>query len=242
MSGLGASPGTAPAESVGRHQMNQKTAYGHSRFGFPWQELLSVGDDGLDCNGKSYHWSDIKKVKRYDSLFWAFLLGQAGAPMTYIFLNDGTRIRIRGRFLQREGEGQKSKVDFLRGSTITYDVLMDFIQERVPPEALRLSRGGLHRLFYGVFFLFFACLVGGLWAILYRSQPDHTFRFIMRFVALDLLFLLVFVLLLALVWCLFAPRWVERILEMRARKLLLAAIVLVVGLVVLMALPGIMTS
>ena len=106
---------------------------------------------------------------------------------------------------------------------------------------MSLPKGRLQRLFYGVFFLFFAYLVGGGWVILYRSRPNDTFRSIVRFVILDFLSLFFTVLFLAVVWCLFTPKWVERIFDARARTLVLATIVLMVGLAILMAVPGIIT-
>ena len=110
--------------------MDQKTAYGHRRFfGLLWQELLSVDADGFDYDGRSYVWSDIKKMRRYDSVLWAFFLRMAGAPVTYIFLKDGNRIRILGRLLEREGE--KSEASFFRGTTPTYEGLIGFIEEKV---------------------------------------------------------------------------------------------------------------
>ncbi|MHC4200451.1 MAG: hypothetical protein ACYSU0_10705 [Planctomycetota bacterium] len=110
--------------------MGQRTTYGHRRFfGLVWQKLLSVGVDGFDYGGRSYVWSDIKRIKRYDSFCWTLFCYNAGAPVTYLFLEDGNRIRILGRFL--EGEGEKSRASFLRGATTTYWGLVGFIEKKV---------------------------------------------------------------------------------------------------------------
>ena len=105
--------------------MNEKITYGHRHVGSVFMPILSIVPEGFEHKGKSYKWSDINKIKRYDSAFWSLLFYQAGTPLAYLYLNDGTKIKIRGRVLEKEGE--KSKVSFIEGSTETYSQLMELI-------------------------------------------------------------------------------------------------------------------
>jgi deoxyadenosine/deoxycytidine kinase len=107
--------------------MNEKATYGHSGLTGSFDPIMSVEDEGFWCDGKHYHWGDIVKIKRYDSAFWALLFYTGGAPVAYIYLKDGRRIKIRGRLLEREPEA--SNVNFLRGTTQAYDHLMRLIAE-----------------------------------------------------------------------------------------------------------------
>lgn len=105
--------------------MNEKITYGHRHVGFAFLPILSIVPEGFEHKGKSYKWSDISKIKRYDSAFWSLLFSQAGTPLAYLYLNDGTKIKIRGRVLEKEGE--KSNVSFVEGSTEAYYQLMELI-------------------------------------------------------------------------------------------------------------------
>ncbi len=108
--------------------MNEKVIYGHRHLGGLFEPIISVGQDGFEHKGKLYQWTDIKKIKKYDSIFWSFMFYQAGTPLAYLFLNDGSRIKIRGRVLEKEEV--KQKVDFVRGTTETYDQLMELIAKK----------------------------------------------------------------------------------------------------------------
>jgi hypothetical protein len=105
--------------------MNEKTIYGHRGLFGAFDPIASVDDSGFLFKGKHYRWTDITKIKRYDSMFWSLFFYQAGAPVAYIYLNDGRRVRIRGRLLETEHE--RTRVDFLKGTTQAYEKLMEFI-------------------------------------------------------------------------------------------------------------------
>jgi len=84
--------------------------------------------DGIEFKGKHYAWSNVKEIRRTDSVLVSWLLYQIGAPLSYIIMNDGTHIKIRGRCLEKEGE--KSEVSFFRGVSQTYERLLKFLQEK----------------------------------------------------------------------------------------------------------------
>ena len=109
--------------------MNEKVIYGHRHLGCMFKPIITIGSDGFEYKDRLYKWSDIKKIKRYDSFFRSLLLYQAGAPLAYIYLNNGTRIKIRGRALEKEG--RHSNVSSSRGTTRAYDQLMNLISEKI---------------------------------------------------------------------------------------------------------------
>jgi hypothetical protein len=109
-------------------EREEAVTYGHRLFG-NFKPLLTIKSEGFEYKGGRYQWSDIEKLKRYDSLFWSLVFYQAGTPLAYIFLRNGERIRIRGRVLEREAA--KSNVAFVRGATSAYDELMELIQQKL---------------------------------------------------------------------------------------------------------------
>jgi hypothetical protein len=104
---------------------------------------------------------------------------------------------------------------------------------------MSLPRGPLKRALYAVFFSIAACAVGGWWWTLYQSQPDGTFHTVLRFVLLEFVALLLSVLALAIIWCLFTPRWVEGVFNQRGRLLIVATMILGFGLSILILLTGV---
>lgn len=94
---------------------NMKSPYGYHHFYGSFKPILAVDETGISYKGKFYPWKEIVEIKRYDSLFYSLLFNQVGAPVAYIYLNDGEKIRIRGRLL--ECESKKSDVNFLQGTT-----------------------------------------------------------------------------------------------------------------------------
>lgn len=104
--------------------------YGYRRSNGAPEEVIAVAQDGFDHKSKRYQWSDIRKIKRYDSVFWSLLFYQAGTPLAYIYLKDGNRIIIRGRFLERIGGGSGA-VDFITGQSAAYRELLDYIGAKV---------------------------------------------------------------------------------------------------------------
>jgi hypothetical protein len=108
--------------------MTNRTVYGHIHIGNKFEQVIEITQDGFVYDSKHYSWTDIKKIKRYDSLFWSLLFYQGGAPVAYIFLNDGKRIRIRGRILERKGE--QSDIDSSSGKSSAYEELLDLLEEK----------------------------------------------------------------------------------------------------------------
>lgn len=102
--------------------------YGHRHLSSIFKKLLEVRPDDFVFEGKRYDWSDIKKIKRYDSPLWSLFFYQGGTPVAYIYLKDGKRIRIRGRVLEKEGE--KPEVGFVRGASKAYDELLNLMEEK----------------------------------------------------------------------------------------------------------------
>jgi hypothetical protein len=106
----------------------EMAVYGHSHIGNIFEDILEISEDGFIYDGKQYRWADIKKIKRYDSLFWSLFFYQGGTPVAYVFLNDGKRIRIRGRVLMKKGE--QSDLDFFSGKSRAYEELLDLIEKK----------------------------------------------------------------------------------------------------------------
>jgi hypothetical protein len=119
--------------------MNEKVTYGHRHLGCFFKPIISIGVDGFEYKDRFYKWADIKKIKRYDSAFWSLLFYQAGTPLAYLYLKDGTKIKIRGRVLEKEG--MKSSVSSSRGTTNTYDQLMELIAGRTAQQAVQQVAG-----------------------------------------------------------------------------------------------------
>jgi hypothetical protein len=63
-------------------------------------------------------------------VFWSLWFYQAGTPLAYIFLKDGNKIKIRGRALERVGEGV-GKADFVTGQSHAYSELLDYIEGKL---------------------------------------------------------------------------------------------------------------
>jgi hypothetical protein len=103
--------------------------YGHRHLESSFEQLLEINQDGFTYKGNHYGWKDIKKIKRYDSIFWNLFFYQGGAPVAYVFLKDGKRIRIRGRVLERKGD--KPNIDFVGGKSSAYVELMSIFQEKL---------------------------------------------------------------------------------------------------------------
>jgi len=97
--------------------------YCHRHLGFYRKEILDTNESGFIFRDKQYNWADVTKIKRYDSLLWSYLFYQAGTPLSYIFLNDGSRIKLRGRVIEREGSLEG--VDSLSGCSGAYEELMN---------------------------------------------------------------------------------------------------------------------
>jgi hypothetical protein len=97
--------------------------YYHKHLGFYRKEILDTSESGFTFRDKQYSWADVTKIKRYDSAFWSTLFYQAGTPLSYIFLNDGSRIKLRGRVIEREGS--VNGVDFMSGRSGAYEDLMN---------------------------------------------------------------------------------------------------------------------
>ena len=108
--------------------MTDKTTFGYRSWINKFKPLLSIRTDGFEYENNFYQWSDIKKIKRYDSPFWSLFFYQAGTPLAYIFLMNGTKIKIRGRYL--EESGKKAKVDFIVGRTEAYKELIKIFEEK----------------------------------------------------------------------------------------------------------------
>lgn len=68
------------------------------------------------------------KIKQYDNLFWSTFFYQAGTPLAYVYLSDGRTIKIRGRWLERDGES--GRIDFLSGRSDAYEELMKIFQRK----------------------------------------------------------------------------------------------------------------
>ena len=105
------------------------TVYGHLHLGFIFCRLLELYNDGFIYCKKHYQWKDIEKIIRKDSVFWNLLFYQAGTPIAYIYLKDGSKMRIRGRVLQKKGE--KSNINPIRSTTKTYDEFISFLESKI---------------------------------------------------------------------------------------------------------------
>ena len=107
----------------------RSTIFGHKHFGFKFKKIFEVNRDGLKYKDKLYTWNDIDRLNRKDSALWYFMFYQWGVPYCQISFKDGTRVTLRGRVFEKEGE--KSKVDFFRGTTAAYDELINLIEAKI---------------------------------------------------------------------------------------------------------------
>ncbi len=110
--------------------------YRYKHLGIYDTEFLVVGRNGFIYEGRRYDWSDITEIRRYDSVFWA-LLFHGAAPCSYIFLADGSRIRLKGSCLLKNGEGGRKH--FFRNTTVAYEELIAFLEKKVA-SAQRVGR------------------------------------------------------------------------------------------------------
>ena len=107
----------------------QPTILGHKHFGFKFKKILEVSQDGLRYKDKLYKWNDIDSLTRRDNALWYFMFYQWGVPYCQIYFKDRSHVTIRGRVLEKAGE--KSKVNFFRGTTAAYEELMQLIESKI---------------------------------------------------------------------------------------------------------------
>ncbi len=104
---------------------NEMTIYGNKTLTGKFQKLLEMKDGGFIFENREYGWSDITKIKRYDSAFWNLLFYQGGTPRAYIYLKDNKCIKLQGKILQTENE--EPTTTFVTGATNAYSELIAII-------------------------------------------------------------------------------------------------------------------
>ena len=92
------------------------------------KKVIEVLPDGFIFKKKKYTWSDIESIQRYDSIFFCLLARNFRAPRAHIYLRDGKRIVLYGRFLQKNGK--TGKIDFWRGTGEAYQELITFLEQK----------------------------------------------------------------------------------------------------------------
>ena len=103
--------------------------YGHRHLGFIFRKVLEIGPDGFIYKNKHYTWKDIVKIKRYfDDDLIGVVTYSSLVPSALIKLNDGTRICIFGRVLEKKDA--KFEVGFLSGKSNDYDELLSLLEEK----------------------------------------------------------------------------------------------------------------
>ncbi len=102
--------------------------YGYKHLGIFYKEFLIVGRNGFIYKGRRYGWSDITEIRRYDTAFWSFVFHTV-APVSYVFLKDGSRIRLYGACLLKNGDGGSK--DFFRNTSAAYEELVAFLEKKV---------------------------------------------------------------------------------------------------------------
>ena len=90
--------------------------------------MFSVGPDGIEFDNNKYNWTEVDKIKKYDSFFWSLLFYQAGTPLTYIYFKDNNILKIRGRALEKIDE--KGSIDS-SGRSSAYKELIYFIETKI---------------------------------------------------------------------------------------------------------------
>ena len=108
--------------------MNNHAIYIYRHLGKFKKEAFSISPEGIQFENKQYKWTEIAKIKRYDSFLRSLLFYQAGAPLTYIYFRDKKVLKIRGRVLEKSGE--KGTVGSLARSS-AYEEVIQFIENKM---------------------------------------------------------------------------------------------------------------
>lgn len=99
--------------------------YGHRHLLF-FFKLVEVNDLGFVFRGTQYQPSSVLDVavwKPRISVLWGLPLG---TPTAVVLLDDGKRISINGRAIERQGV--KPKIAFLSSSSNAFEELIDFFK------------------------------------------------------------------------------------------------------------------
>lgn len=95
-----------------------------------------------------------------------------------------------------------------------------------------LPRGFGDRLLHGVASAFLTLFFVPFLIVTHFWAPETILWRVVKYVTQDILFLFASAFFLALVWCLFTPRWVEKLLRARTPRLVALSVILVVGLTI----------
>ncbi len=88
--------------------------------------VLETHETGFIYKGKNYEWGDVKKVSVWDTE-WHKLLGYpACMPRARVHLNDGQKINLNGRALEKKGV--RPKVGFSSNKSDTFDELIRLLR------------------------------------------------------------------------------------------------------------------
>ena len=104
---------------------------------------------------------------------------------------------------------------------------------------MTLPKDPVGRFVYGVVFIPVTLFIVPITVGLYLFDPDGTHWHMLKFIGIELFSVLSIVLCLTLIWCFFAPNWVERIWEQKARHLIITIIISTCLVSLLTIFPGI---
>jgi hypothetical protein len=98
------------------------SVFGHRHLSIFFRPLVEITANGFTYKGRGYSWNDVRTVEVSDSPLRILAGYPAAIPRATITLTDGTKIRLNGRVLEKEG--RKPKVGFSSSRSDAFDELI----------------------------------------------------------------------------------------------------------------------
>jgi hypothetical protein len=101
--------------------------YGNRELNLFFRPLVEVMESGFCFKGRQYPWSAVRSVEVSDSPFLIYFASVY--PSATVTLDDGTRIRLNGRALSKQG--QKARVGFFTSKSDAFVELVSLFRQHV---------------------------------------------------------------------------------------------------------------